>query len=127
MERERYDGADVAHLLLACGGELNWPRLLRRFGPYWRLLLSHVILFGFIYPGERLPVPGWIIDALLQKLRDERTAPAYPIPICQGTLLSREQYLVDLLRGYQDARLEPIGNMTETEAELWTAAIGKDK
>ena len=24
MERERYDGADVAHLILACGRELDW-------------------------------------------------------------------------------------------------------
>ena len=127
MERERYDGADVAHLFLARGGELNWLRLLRRFGPYWRLLLSHVILFGFIYPGERLPMPEWIIDDLLQRLRDEMTAPAQPAPVCQGTLLSREQYLVDLRRGYQDARLVPMGTMTETDADLWTAAIGKVK
>ena len=40
MERERFDGADVAHLLLARGESLDWPRLLRRFGPHWRLLLA---------------------------------------------------------------------------------------
>src|SRR5262249_17967308 len=32
VERERYDGADVAHLLRGCGPRLDWPRLLRRFG-----------------------------------------------------------------------------------------------
>jgi hypothetical protein len=31
MERERYDGADVAHLLHARGPSLDWHRLLRRF------------------------------------------------------------------------------------------------
>src|SRR5262245_10069822 len=57
MERERYDGADIAHLLLARGPDLDWPRLLRRFGEHWRVLLSHLVLFGFIYPteGDRIP------------------------------------------------------------------------
>ena len=42
MERERYDGADVAHLFRHCSGLLNWERLVRRFGPHWRVLLSHL-------------------------------------------------------------------------------------
>jgi hypothetical protein len=50
MERERYDGADVAHLLHCCAGELDWQRLLDRFGEHWRVLLSHLVLFGYIYP-----------------------------------------------------------------------------
>jgi hypothetical protein len=32
MERERYDGADVAHLFRHCSGLLNWERLCGRFG-----------------------------------------------------------------------------------------------
>jgi hypothetical protein len=32
MERERYDGAEVAHLLRACAGRMDWQRLLQRFG-----------------------------------------------------------------------------------------------
>src|SRR4051794_26816312 len=32
MERERFDGADVIHLILHCGRTLDWERLLRRFG-----------------------------------------------------------------------------------------------
>ncbi len=51
MERERYDGADIAHLILACGRDLDWRRLLGRFGRRWRVLLSHLVLFGFVYPG----------------------------------------------------------------------------
>ena len=58
MERERYDGADVAHLLRHCSGLLNWERLVRRFGNNWRVLLSHLVLFGFIYPGERALIPS---------------------------------------------------------------------
>jgi hypothetical protein len=44
--------------------------------------------------------------------------------VCQGTLLSRQQYLHDLDElGMKDARLLPEGNMTAEEIERWTAGI----
>ena len=47
-------------------------------------------------------------------------------PLCQGSLLSREQYLVDLEQwGYRDARLSPEGCLTTHEIEHWTAAINR--
>ena len=40
--------------------------------------------------------------------------------MCQGTLLSRSQYLVDVEeRGYRDARVEPRGNMSPGDVERW--------
>jgi hypothetical protein len=127
MERERYDGADVAHLFLACD-KLDWPRLLQRFGPHWRLLLSHITLFGFAFPSERSRIPEWVSDNLLQKLRLDIDSPSSSERICQGTLLSREQYLSDVEHGgYEDARVAPRGNMTKAETDQWTAAIGKNK
>ena len=42
QERERYDGADVIHLLRELGPTLDWPRLLMRFGDRWRVLLSFI-------------------------------------------------------------------------------------
>ena len=109
-ERERYDGADIAHLLRACGKHLAWPRLLRRFDPHWRVLLSHLVLFGFIYPAERDRIPEWVMQELLYRLSHElQTTPSHE-SLCQGTLLSREQYLADTLQwGYQDARLSAEG------------------
>src|SRR5215470_17194324 len=38
MERERYDGADIVHLLRACSAQFDWQRLLVRFGTHWRVL-----------------------------------------------------------------------------------------
>ncbi|MFL5807759.1 MAG: hypothetical protein ACJ8CR_39275, partial [Roseiflexaceae bacterium] len=60
MGHERYDGADIAHLLHACGQNLDWHRLLKRFGAHWQVLLSHLILFGYIYPTERSRIPDWV-------------------------------------------------------------------
>jgi hypothetical protein len=124
MERERYDGADVAHLLLACGPRLDWRRLVGRFGRRWRVLLSHLILFGFIYPGERAMIPDAVMAELLRRLRRERGRPADDERVCEGTVISRQQYLLDVTDGgYADGRLAPRGEMTATEIADWTAAI----
>jgi hypothetical protein len=122
MERERYDGADVAHLLLARAATIDWPRLLQRFGPHWRVLLSHLILFGFIYPGQEDLAPAWVMDELLGRLRARQMASGEKI--CAGTLLSREQYLVDVdAWGYRDARQLPPCEMSDSDIAQWTEAI----
>jgi predicted nucleotidyltransferase len=125
MERERYDGADVAHLIQANAERLDWQRLLDRFGVHWRVLLAHLSLFGFIYPGERHRIPQWVMDSLLLRLAEEnREPPAVDAHICAGTLLSREQYLHDVERlGYVDGRLTPASTMTPQDVETWTEAI----
>jgi hypothetical protein len=126
MERERYDGADVAHLLRHCSGLLNWDRLVRRFGHNWRVLLSHLALFGFIYPGERALIPSALVKELVNRMLAELEVPTRNSKVCQGTLLSRAQYLVDIDEwGYEDARVAPRGSMTQEQIEEWTAAIDK--
>jgi len=126
QERERFDGADVLHLIRQFGPALDWHRLMSRFGPHWRVLFSHIVLFGFVYPDQRHRVPDWVVDDLTKRFAAERSEPADLV--CQGTLLSREQYLADLARfGYADARIEPRGRMTPLETEIWTAAIGEKK
>jgi hypothetical protein len=128
MERERYDGADIVHLLHACGERLDWPRLLERFGPHWRVLLSHLVLYGFVYPAEQSRLPAWVMQELLHRLQGELLAPPSPDQLCQGPLLSRAQYRVDIVdRGYRDARLVPTGRMTAADIAHWTAAIAGEE
>src|SRR5687768_2581257 len=124
MERERFDGADVAHLFRHCSGLLNWDRLLRRFGQNWRVLLSHIVLFGFIYPGERSLIPAAVTRDLLNRVLSDLEVPTRDSKVCQGTLLSRAQYLVDVDEwGYEDARMTPRGAMSPDQIAVWTAAI----
>ncbi|HWP19357.1 MAG TPA: hypothetical protein VNO84_09530 [Burkholderiaceae bacterium] len=124
MERERYDGADVAHLLQSHAPSMDWGRLLARFDRHWRVLLSHLVLYGFIYPAERDVIPAWVVESLLERMRAELGTPAPVERLCGGTLLSREQYLDDVeQQGYQDGRVAPFGNMTEDEVARWTGAI----
>jgi hypothetical protein len=123
MERERYDGGDIAHLLLKCGERLDWNRLVARFGPHWRVLLNHLILFGYIYPSERHRIPNVLLRDLLSRLEVELAAPIPADPSCHGSLLSRTQYRVDIEKlGYKDARLPPDGKMSPQETHEWTAA-----
>ncbi len=128
QERERFDGADIVHLIRCRGEVLDWGRLLRRFGEHWRILFSHLITFGFVYPAERGKVPGWVLKELSNRLGDEIEGPSPRTQACYGTLLSREQYLPDIgLWGYHDARLKPLGLMSPEEVEHWTAAIAAAK
>src|SRR5262245_52543161 len=98
MERERYDGADVAHILRSCAERLDWDRLMLRFEPYWQLFLSYLILFGFIYPSERHRIPTRVTDTLIDRLRTELGGPPSEDRSCRGTLMSRGQYLLDIGR-----------------------------
>src|SRR5438034_2267991 len=126
QERERFDGADVLHLLRETGPSLDWPRLLMRFGDYWRVLLSHLILFGFAYPDKRQNVPAWVMEELIRRLTVSR--PNLQSDVCYGTLLSREQYLHDIDRlKYHDGRQEPHGSMKTEEIAIWTDAIKTGK
>ncbi|MFW6359445.1 MAG: hypothetical protein ACOC0N_09590 [Chroococcales cyanobacterium] len=124
MERKRWDGSDIAHIIHACGNHLNWSYLIGRFRNQWRILLSHLILFGFIYPGKRSQIPNWVMQELLQRLHQEMLQQPPADTLCQGTLLSATQYLIDVEQwGYEDARLHPWGNLTATEIDQWTAAV----
>lgn len=127
MEKERFDGADIVHLIRARSSQLDWPRLFRRFEPHWRVLLSHLILFGFVYPAHRDRVPVDIMDELIRRLQHEIHTPPPHNSLCLGTLLSREQYLNDVQReGLQDGRITPVGNMTAEDTATWTRAISDD-
>jgi hypothetical protein len=124
QERERFDGADVLHLLHACAHTLDWDRVVVRFGQHWPVLFSHIVLFLFAYPDRRGDVPRHVIEDLSSRVRhldaDEEER------VCFGTLLSREHYLYDVnVLGYEDARLEPRGGMTKRDLEIWTDAITK--
>jgi len=126
QERERFDGADVLHLLREAGRSLDWSRLLARFADHWPVLLSHLVLFRFVYPDRRDQVPSAIVSELARRLTEQQPEPHHDV--CYGTLLSREQYLHDTQQlGYRDARVLPLGGMTRTETAIWTDAIEKEK
>jgi hypothetical protein len=124
LERERFDGADVAHLIRARGKDLDWERLFRRFDPHWHVLLSHLLLFRFAYPSERALVPRWVLRGLMGRMQHELESDVPDRRVCQGTLLSARQYLPDVeLWGYCDARLDEDVQMSPADIALLTSSI----
>jgi hypothetical protein len=105
LERERFDGSDVMHLLRAQADRMDWPRLLRRFDRYWEVLFSQLMLFWFAYPSERSKIPRWVMLELKERLGDSLHLGSWAEPICRGPLLSRVNFRVDLDQfGYTDGR-----------------------
>ena len=92
------------------------------------MLVNYLILFGFVYPAKQSCIPTWIMQDLLDRLQHEVHHPSSGDRICQGTLLSRAQYLIDIeCWGYRDARLRPTGLMTASDIAHWTAAISEEE
>ena len=123
MERERFDGADVAHLLASCAPLINWQRLIQLFEPDWRVLWSHLILFGFIFPSKRNLIPIDVVKEFNSRIVKEQNEPPPHDERCNGTLLSRIQYLSDVTTGgLVDAREAARCQMSPAEIQRWTEA-----
>ena len=86
MERERYDGADIAHILRTCGDSLDWDRLVQRFDSNWELLFSCLVLFSFIYPSERHRIPGAVLSDLSNRLQQQIAEPRSDDRVCRDLL-----------------------------------------
>ncbi len=101
--RHRYDGADVAHLILKQADRIDWTRLLDHMEQYWEVLLIHVLNFRFIYPSERDNVPRWLYDELLRRAREHADLPIPLTKVCRGRLFSPVDYEIDVRQwGFAD-------------------------
>ena len=103
QDRSRYDGADIAHVILKQHALIDWQRLLSYMDQYWEVLLVHVLNFRFIYPTERDLVPRWLVDELVTRLKDHADLPAPNVKDCRGRLFSRSDYVADITEwGFAD-------------------------
>ena len=94
--RHRYDGSDVAHVLLKQHENIDWRRLLSYMEAHWEVLLAHLLNFRWIYPSERNHVPRWLMDELLERLRLQLDLPPPQMKVCRGRMFSRVDYQTDV-------------------------------
>jgi len=132
-ERHRSDMADIVHLILMRGDEVDWERLLERIEPHWRLLLAQVHLFDFVYPGHRRRIPRWVREELYERAWaaiDDEGDPE----VCNGTLLSRFSFAIDVNEWqFHDPRTEAIVKMRAEpiireirDSDVWDSeAVGR--
>lgn len=65
--RERFDGADVAHIIYGTAGDLDWGRILHLVGEHWEMLLWALVLFRYVYPAKTHYVPAVVWQDLLAR------------------------------------------------------------
>jgi hypothetical protein len=92
--RHRYDGADVVHVILKQHAEIDWRRLLAYMELHWEVLLTHLMNFRWIYPTERNHIPRWLMDELLDRLKQQLELPAPQMKVCRGRMFSRVDYAI---------------------------------
>lgn len=110
QDHHRFDGADVAHMILKRHEEINWRQLLSHMELYWEVLLIALLNFRFIYPSERGVVPSWLMDELLERLRDQADVKGPGKKVCRGRIFSPRDYAIDVEQwGFSEA----VGNLEE--------------
>lgn len=97
QNRERYDGADVNHILLKTAGNFNWERLLVRMDPHWHILLAQILQFQFVYPSEfHEVIPRWLFEELMRRAHEQYDIPPAYEKVCRGPMIDQTQYEVDI-------------------------------
>lgn len=115
-ERHRSDMADIVHLILARGDELDWERLRRRVGRHWRLLLAQVHFFDYVYPGHGRRIPTWLREDLYERAFEEIGEQGGP-NVCCGPLVSRFSFAIDVNEwGFVDPRNRAVAKMQRRPA-----------
>lgn len=104
--RERFDGADVAHLIRACGGHLDWERLQQLLEGHWELLLWSLVFFAYVYPSDLDLIPRQLWNKLAGQLEERIRQPNQREPF-RGTLIDPNMFAIDVKEwGERDLFLE---------------------
>lgn len=97
QNRERFDGADINHIILKTGKTINWKRLLERLDQHWHILLAQILLFQFIYPADYHDIiPKWLFDELISRANEQYEMPESGEKVCRGPLIDQTQYAIDI-------------------------------
>jgi hypothetical protein len=96
VRRERFDGADIAHIIYATRGKLDWDRILQLAGEHWEMLLWPLILFHYVYPAHSDYVPRVLWDDLLARFEGEIASPNQKAKF-RGSLIDENMFAIDVI------------------------------
>src|SRR5690606_26128576 len=97
QNRERNDNADINHILLKYGRNVDWNQLLFRLDTHWHLLLAQILIFQFVYPADfHEIIPKWLFDELMKRANEQYELPPPLEKVCRGPLIDQTQYQVDI-------------------------------
>ncbi|MGI9102802.1 MAG: nucleotidyltransferase [Terriglobales bacterium] len=121
--RERFDGADICHVIFATQGKLDWQRVLDLVGEHWEVLLWTLILYHYVYPAHPDRVPHHLWEDLLGRLHQQLQNPDRNAAF-RGSLIDPMIFAIDvnewgmpnLLERYRDQRRPKLKPIEETPA-----------
>lgn len=93
--RERFDLADVAHLIRATGERLDWNRLEHLMNGHQELLLWSLVFFAYVYPARVDLIPRKLWKDLLAGLNNHLQHPPADAPF-RGTLIDPNMFAIDV-------------------------------
>src|SRR5579871_6131567 len=116
--RERFDGADIAHVIYGTHGKLDWQRILQLVGENWEVLFWALVLFRYAYPAHSGLVPMEIWRDLIRRF-DDAIANPNPNARFRGSLIDDKMFAIDvnewglanLMDEYRHQRLESISRI----------------
>jgi hypothetical protein len=93
--RERFDGADIAHLLKACARTLDWNRLRKLTESHWQMLYWELVLFAYIYPAYTDDIPAQVWNELSERFHRSVVTPRADRSF-RGTLVDPKMFAIDV-------------------------------
>ena len=93
--RERFDGADVVHIIYGTRGRLDWDRILMLVNEHWEILFWSLVLFRYVYPSESDLVPRSLWQKLLKDFQNSIASPNQRAPF-RGALLDERMFAIDM-------------------------------
>src|SRR5579862_2418519 len=93
--RERFDGADIVHVIHGTNGKLDWNRILSHAGEHWEIVLWALVLFHYVYPAHSDYVPRWVWDDLLSRFRNAVAQPDIETRF-RGSLIDENMFAIDV-------------------------------
>jgi predicted nucleotidyltransferase len=93
--RERFDGADIAHIIYRTKGKLEWERILEIARENWEILLWSLMLFRYVYPAHTDYVPAPLWQDLLSRYMHLVQHPNPKAPF-RGSLVDENIFAIDM-------------------------------
>lgn len=93
--RERFDGADIAHVVYSSRGKLEWSRVLELAGEHWEIVLWALVLFRYVYPAHSGYVPQTVWQDLLARFAKELCSPDSKARF-RGSLIDDKMFAIDV-------------------------------
>lgn len=118
LRRERFDGADIAHIIYRTKGRLEWERIMELARGNWEIVLWALILFRYVYPAHTDYVPAPLWQDLLSRYMHLVQHPDPNAPF-RGSLVDENIFSIDI----KDWKLENL--QSEYRARHLQKAAGK--